>query len=813
MTRLQRMVLQGFKSFKRKSSIPFPSGFSAITGPNGSGKSNLGDAISFVLGKSSSRALRAKKGEQLIFHGSKNKSGSDFASVTLFLDNSKKSLPLPEKDVSISRRINKKGVSTYRLNGRVITRQQVVDILSQAGIHPDGHNIIQQGDVTHIVEMDPLQRRGIIDEISGIKEYDEKREKALKELERVGEKVREVEILLSEKGNVMEKLRNERNAAVEYKKTTEELEKVRTSLILKDYSSAQEQIEGLAQEIAEKEKDFKTLETAVAGIDKEMEKEEKLLQTLTKEVMHASSQLEISRKISHLQSSIETKKERSASLQREIERLDALIEKVSRVENKLHPGMREILNLPGVKGVLVDLVVIPRDYRIAVEVAAGGHLQDIVVDSMNNAVRCVNFLKSKKLGRARFLPLDKILSGRREALPPACIGWLSDLIQYDRKFSPAIDYVFGRTACVKDIETAKEIMKRQRMRMVSLDGDLVEVSGAVTGGFFRKGSVDVKEYTKEKTGLSQEIEHLEEEIAVLGKELSILAEKERKTKIVDIEKERVGLDKRLESLRDERKKAYEKRFIIQQDIGRLNIQKAKLDARIDNLKVQMPKAKDIPYDLGIAELRSMERGALEKLQQIGPVNMKAIDEFDSIAGEFEEFKQKVDKISEERNVIQESLSKIEEKRKETFMTTMSAVAKNFRSIYQELTGGDAEIVLESSNNISTGLLIKATPPGKKLLQIDSMSGGEKTLTAFAFLFALQKFKPAPFYILDEADAALDKMNTQRIVSLLKKQSKYAQFIVISHNDSLVREADQIFGVTMDGGESKIMGIELPKENS
>jgi chromosome segregation protein len=95
--------------------------------------------------------------------------------------------------------------------------------------------------------------------------------------------------------------------------------------------------------------------------------------------------------------------------------------------------------------------------------------------------------------------------------------------------------------------------------------------------------------------------------------------------------------------------------------------------------------------------------------------------------------------------------------------------------------------------------------------MDSMSGGEKTLTAFAFLFAIQRHKPTPFYILDEADATLDKENTRRVVGMLKKQSKHAQFIVISHNDTMIRGADQIYGVSMENGESKIFAIELPTE--
>jgi chromosome segregation protein len=112
--------------------------------------------------------------------------------------------------------------------------------------------------------------------------------------------------------------------------------------------------------------------------------------------------------------------------------------------------------------------------------------------------------------------------------------------------------------------------------------------------------------------------------------------------------------------------------------------------------------------------------------------------------------------------------------------------------------------------MNSGLMISAAPSNKKLLSLDSLSGGEKTLTAFAFLFALKRHKPSPFYILDEADATLDKSNTRKVVDLLKRNSIGSQFIIISHNDNMIREADRVYGVTMNEGESKVIAIELPQ---
>ncbi|MEM5812513.1 MAG: AAA family ATPase, partial [Candidatus Aenigmatarchaeota archaeon] len=293
----------------------------------------------------------------------------------------------------------------------------------------------------------------------------------------------------------------------------------------------------------------------------------------------------------------------------------------------------------------------------------------------------------------------------------------------------------------------------------------------------------------------------------------------KKTKSFAMERESARIDESMRKIRERRKESYERRLVLEQEINRLNIQQARLEAKFENLKSQLggKNLEDTsnlkPFiDLEVSTLKAKERDCITQIESLGPINMKAIDDFEIINREFTDFREKVDRIVEEKKSIEETISRIEEKRVATFMATLEGISKNFREVYKELTGGDAELSLEVPDNLESGLAIKASPPGKRLISIDSMSGGEKTLTAFAFLFAIQRHKPTPFYILDEADAALDKINSKRVAELIKRQSKFAQFIVISHNDYVVREADQIYGVSMEDGESKIIAIELPKEN-
>ncbi|MBU2520105.1 MAG: chromosome segregation protein SMC [Nanoarchaeota archaeon] len=828
MAKLERLVLQGFKSFKRKASVPFPSGFSVVTGPNGSGKSNIGDAISFVLGKTSSRLMRAKKSQELIFHGGKKKGGSEYAIVTLYFDNHDNNLPLPEKNPSISRRINQKGVSTYRLNGKVVTRQQIVDIFAQAGIHHDGHNIIQQGDVTQIVEMDAVERREILDEISGIAEYDDKKKKAEKELEKIDDKVKEAEIILNEKVQIIEKLKTDRDAALEYKKAVDNLDKIRNASALKSYDEAEKGLEISSKKIEEKEKQFEALEKEIKELDGKLEKEENALETLTKKVLKASNNIEITKKIERLRSNIEITKDKIISRRSEIGRLHDMIDRIQSLSigRGASPAIKDLLKMKGVCGTFANLVSVPGDYATAVEIAAGGHMSDVVVDSTGTAVKCVQYLKSNKAGRARFIPLDKIQSFKKGNLPKDAIGWLSDLVEYSPRYSAAIKYVLGSTACVKDIEIAKKISSTQRLRMVSLDGDIMEASGAITGGYFKrrlKTTADTTDYVKEKAELEKEIEKLEVVLRSYNKDLEKYADEEVGTETTNFERERVKIDERLKRIREKRNEAYEDRVELQQTIGKLNVQRARWEAKHDGFRVNLEartkrkEKKDIEKEveefmkMPSSKLNEMETNLVERIDLMGPVNMKSIDDFETIKEEFDDFKEKVDKIVTEKNSILETITTIETKRLTTFSATLTEVSKNFKTVYRELTGGEADLELEGENDMNTGLLIKASPGGKKLLNIDSLSGGEKTLTAFAFLFAIQRHKPSPFYILDEADAALDEMNTRKIVDLIKKQSKLAQFIVISHNDTLVREGDQIYGVTMDDGESKILSIELPKD--
>ena len=209
MTVITKLEARGFKSFAKKTEIDLLPGFNCVLGPNGNGKSNIVDAICFVLGKSSARGLRAEKSANLIYNGGKNGKPSPEAEVSITFDNSKKVFPIEGKEVKVTRIVKQTGNSIYKVNDKVMTRQQVVDVLDTARIDPDGHNIVLQGDIVHFMDMKPIERREVIEDISGISIFEEKKGKAMNDLNKVQERLNEAEIILTEREKTLKDLKKE----------------------------------------------------------------------------------------------------------------------------------------------------------------------------------------------------------------------------------------------------------------------------------------------------------------------------------------------------------------------------------------------------------------------------------------------------------------------------------------------------------------------------------------------------------------------------------------------------------------------------
>ena len=199
------------------------------------------------------------------------------------------------------------------------------------------------------------------------------------------------------------------------------------------------------------------------------------------------------------------------------------------------------------------------------------------------------------------------------------------------------------------------------------------------------------------------------------------------------------------------------------------------------------------------------------MKDMGNVNLRSLEIYNEVHKEYDQIFGKVKKLREEKDDVVGMITEIESKKTDVFMKTFSNIKKNFENIFSQLTTkGTAHLVLENQESpLEDGIQILVRISTDKYLDIKSLSGGEKTMTALAFIFAIQEYDPASFYVFDEVDAALDKRNSELLANLIKKYSEKAQYIVITHNDAVIHTASQLYGVSMrENGISNVVSLKI-----
>ena len=216
-----------------------------------------------------------------------------------------------------------------------------------------------------------------------------------------------------------------------------------------------------------------------------------------------------------------------------------------------------------------------------------------------------------------------------------------------------------------------------------------------------------------------------------------------------------------------------------------------------------------PFDPDTVELEIQD--LRDRIGRMGNVNLEALDQLDTVAHEAEDLLKQHDDLIRSRDSLLEAIKKIDAESRELFTTTFNAVRANFQKMFRRLfEGGKADIYLDEGQDVlEAGIDIVARPPGKEPRSISLLSGGERTMTAVALLFAIYQAKPSPFCLLDEVDAALDEANVHRFASVVHEFAEESQFIIISHNKRTMSAADTIFGVSMpEPGVSRRLAVRL-----
>lgn len=243
---------------------------------------------------------------------------------------------------------------------------------------------------------------------------------------------------------------------------------------------------------------------------------------------------------------------------------------------------------------------------------------------------------------------------------------------------------------------------------------------------------------------------------------------------------------------------------------------ANLQTQLQELAPELPNPlPEVPDQVDLEELQKELRSLAKRLQAMEPVNMLALEEYERTQNRLEELSQKLQTLEAERTELLLRIENFTTLRQQAFKEAFDAVNENFQSIFATLSDGDGYLQLDNLEDpFASGLNLVAHPKGKPVQRLASMSGGEKSLTALSFIFALQRYRPSPFYAFDEVDMFLDGANVERLSRMIKKQAQQAQFIVVSLRRPMIESAERTIGVTQArGAYTQVLGIKLQSSNT
>ncbi|QLE55797.1 chromosome segregation protein SMC [Nostoc sp. TCL26-01] len=241
-----------------------------------------------------------------------------------------------------------------------------------------------------------------------------------------------------------------------------------------------------------------------------------------------------------------------------------------------------------------------------------------------------------------------------------------------------------------------------------------------------------------------------------------------------------------------------------------------LQNQLRELATELPNPlPEVPDKVDLEELQKELRSLTKRLQAMEPVNMLALEEYERTQKRLEELSQKLQTLEAERTELLLRIENFTTLRQKAFKEAFDAVNENFQSIFATLSDGDGYLQLDNPEDpFISGLNLVAHPKGKPVQRLASMSGGEKSLTALSFIFALQRYRPSPFYAFDEVDMFLDGANVERLSRMIKQQAQLAQFIVVSLRRPMIESAERTIGVTQArGAYTQVLGIKLQSTNT
>ena len=1062
--KIERLTLQGFKSFGERTSLDFDRGIYGIVGPNGSGKSNLVEALRWVVG-ARARELRGEEALSLLFHGSDGKAPLGFAEVGLELGGN-------GRRVSLSRRLERDGSSDVRLNGTRSTLRQVELALMGTGLSRTGYAIVGQGEVGQILQAGPEVLLTYLEEAAGLRAVTqasrvahERLESATLELQTRSQELAERKASVADKAQQAEAARNAaalavrslvlrrsvlqariREADLEAKaarQKSQALERERNEAAVRlqeleaEKSRALEALEAAQNAYSEALRQTEALGGELRLLEQERRASEDLLQRITQDIAEGETRLARLRSVVEpqmpsepeppaevlrdhegrqraLQAALEAEESSLSAHQQAFERylkaqaayearraafeqmqaqkaaLEADRERIEQelkgltqgleaaqvLEGELRARLNRLVKvqgqhssearaaesearrleallrsgsdlaegprrardsgLPGLIGVVADLLQVPPGLELAIEVALGARSQWVLTEHEQAAQDAIQYLKQQG-GRATFLPRTLLRGGRESGRDwsgyPGVVGPARRLVGLPA-CPEALPTLLGQTWVLQSLDAALALAKAHpdHPRMVTLEGDLLESSGAITGGRMQRGGqmlalrrryqealAEAERLGAEAQNLQAESDALRSQLAGLGladlqrrrtelaselravqsslgrfaqeaapepplpveapqpkrlealrgerealaaqmaKERELAAQwrrfREDRARYEDAQQQIAELETRIQHLRGEQAELAQKlsrlqsrRAAIEQaqgtlglrqlegalhaarghtralseeetrligrtnellsDLEALHLTQARREATIETLLAELQEIPPGPTEEGTA--RSLARALAETeaaLEALGPVNHLAEQEYALLSEEIRRLEGALQEAEAVVRKLEVELRLVESEYRERMQQVYAVFKEKFAHYASSLL--DAEVQLERSQQ---GLELVLKPAGKRTVNLNLLSMGERTMGALAFLFALSELGKSggggglPIAILDEVDAPLDEANIQRFCRFLQRFKHQTQFILVTHQKRTMEACDALYGVTTEKGLSRVYSI-------
>jgi chromosome segregation ATPase len=768
---LSSITIKGFKSFPERTRLVFSPGVSVIVGPNGCGKSNITDAVLWALGEQSPLAVRGQSMQDMVFAGGDGRGPSRYAEVEVVLDNSDGSGG-EFSEIAVRRRHERSGEGEYRLNGARCRLADVIEALSDANLGREMHSVISQGRVEEIVHSKPRDRRLLVEEAAGLGKHRKRRRRAQLKLERTQDNLDRALDVEREARSRLRPLKRQAQAADIHARLEREAAELRGQLLGSELAASSEQLADAERKAGAAREGRDAIEAELGKVNQRRTAIEERLADRDRERTQAWGRLTAVR-AAHERLSVRAealaarRRELADSLDRRRAALGSLAEELgagsqSAGADPIESGLERIGEALGEAGLALGRARTASGESARAEEVAG--IRGAADRAAQHARR-----------------VEGLLGQRRQ-------DSLEQRIDADAALLAAVDQLCEAVAGARDAA-----------------GERAE---ALEGRMLGEGDADA---------VASELRQCSQAEAELQAKLRGIAESVTEAEVAAAH------------LRDRRDETVGELERIATRLGR-----------------ELPPA---GAPLGDEEREEIER-KLERLgrrrEQLGPVNPLA-------EREYADALEHVTELEEQRADLETALAELQGLIRETdrrihaaFEETFEATRKNFSELVEHLFPGgrgrlrlvddrtprlvlggeqpareegevpaaeEAEEEQEAGDAFAgQGVEIEVTPAGKATRKLSLLSGGEKSLVALAFVFAVFLARPSPFYILDEVEAALDDANIDRFLQLVRRFAGRAQFIIVTHQKRTMDAADILYGVSMgQGGVTKVISRRMPQE--